>query len=173
MEYGFESGVCQGLIGAYLISGQNWPQFSAYISSERGKAVVRGIMNFQEHLSASGNMKEMKNVFHGILKPHRVNFIREEIRLTENTPIKMSQAILKNITQGNGFHISIKKASGGHSLGIRADASQIKFFDPNYGEIIFAYKNGMSDEMERFLTHVFSEYYSQYFMLTIEHYSVH
>jgi hypothetical protein len=31
----------------------------------------------------------------------------------------------------------------------------------------------MSDEMERFLTHIFSEYYSQYFMLIIEHYSVH
>lgn len=172
VEYGFESGVCQGLIGAYLISGQSWCQFSSYISSERGKTLVRGIMNFQEHLSASGNMKEMKNVFHGILKPHSVYFIREEIRLTENTPIKMSQAILNNVRQGNGYHISIKKSSGGHSLGIRAEANQIKFFDPNYGETVFPCNKGVNDEMERFLTHVFSQYYSQYFMLTVEHYAV-
>ena len=171
VEYGLENGVCQGLVGAYLISGQSWSRFSAYISSERGKAVVRGIMNFQEHLSASGNMKEMKSVFHGILKSYQVNFIREEIKLTGNTAITMAQSILKSVSQGNGCHISIKKSSSGHSLGLRAESNQIKIFDPNYGETVFPFKNGISDEMEKFLIHIFSEYYSQYFMLTVEHYS--
>ncbi|MCE0827810.1 MULTISPECIES: YopT-type cysteine protease domain-containing protein [Buttiauxella] len=171
-EYGVEGGVCLGLAGTYLMAGKNWETFKPYIAAERGKGLVRGIVNYQEQLSKIGNMAAMKTVLHTILKNNNVNFINENRVSPTNTAEEISTGILNNIEQGFGYHLSIKRAGGGHSLAIRQEQGKIKLFDPNYGEVTYPYEQGRCEGMATFLTHLFSQYYNKYFLISIERYAL-
>lgn len=172
MTYGLGKGVCLGLTGAYLVAGSIWDRFEDYLDGQDGRALVRGIMNFQEQLAANGNSKPMNMVFHQILRSRRVNFIKKNKVLRANISHRAGDEILKHVVPGYGYYIHIHAKWGAHAIGLRIDSGDIKLFDPNYGEAIYTYQQGRNQGMARFIGHLLSEFYAPFSSLYIERYTL-
>lgn len=173
MIYGLGGGVCRGLAGAYLVAGVHWSIFKNYLHSERGKILVRGIMNFQEQLAKIGKAARVNESFYQILKSSHVLFIKNYKILRKNIPQSQSvgDEILKHIRPGFSYNISISGPWGGHSLGMRVERGSIKLFDPNIGEVTYPYEQGRHQGMSHFFDHVFLEYYHPLKLIIVGRYA--
>jgi len=170
--YGLGCGVCLGLAGAYLVAGNIWDKFEDYLEGQDGRALVRGIMNFQKQLTANGSTKPMSMVLHQILRTRNVSFIKKNKVLRAHISHRAGDEILKYIVPGFGYYIHIHGKWGAHAIALRMDSGDIKLFDPNDGEAVFAYQQGGNPGMARFIGRHLSEYYSPFQSLYVERYTL-
>jgi len=166
--YGLGRGVCTGLAAAYLISGGQWNSFKAYTNSERGKSVIRGIMNLQmietdsQVLSGEGR--------HTVLKMNHVRYSRTYDIYLGPGSMNSRQVFWKELTPGIGYMICAGGPTCSHMLSMRIRDGSMTLFDPNLGEYSFPCLNGRSVGMESFLTYLSTVFYTEFTLFIAERY---
>lgn len=166
--YGLEGGVCVGLGVAYLISGNEWETFNAYMMSDRGKSVIRGTANLQ--MLTQHSAVPSPEGWHTVLNVNHVRFVKEFDISFDLFTANPRQALWRELTPEVGYLILAYGRTCGHVLSMRLRQGTITLFDPNSGEYSFPYKNGRSPGMESFLSYFTTVLYTRFTLFLAEKY---
>lgn len=170
---GFSGGVCLGLSLSYIISGKSWSDFTSFIANERGKSVIRGIMNFQEVNLQLPLTKRLKSsvIRRDVLSANRVTLLRSRVMPASIMYEHGGGNIINNVDSSISYNIGMLGPFDGHSVSMRFNEGRIRLFDPNYGEFSFPYVNKQSKGMSLLIGYILSCYYpGRYTELHIDEY---
>lgn len=167
-KYG-EGGVCLPLSAVYLMC-QRWEEFTSYVETASGKALIRGIKNAQiQSRTFSGDRKGLiRETLYNVMSDVGVNLDK---RFHEKRGLD-SQGIARRIYDCMRFEthglFSIHSKSSGHAMAIKIDSGVMKFFDPNKGEFLLRFDRNNRYSSEEFLTKYITRYYKDFNSISID-----